>query len=141
MKQYETGFLISPSLSDEEREKLVLQMAQIVSKKKGKMLKEDNWGKRKLAYPIKKFDEAFYVFFLYEGEPDVSSELERRFKQTDAILRYLTVRKEQRENIRRKKIGVKAEEEKEVAPEGEEIQEEVLEKESPLEEAKEEEEV
>lgn len=131
MKQYETGFLISPNLSDEEREKLVLQMAQIVSEKKGKMLKEDNWGKRKLAYPIKKFDEAFYVFFLYKGEPDVCSELERRFKQTDAVLRYLTVRKEQRENVKEKKTGVKAEEETEVESEKEEIQEEVLEKEEP----------
>ncbi len=70
------------------------------------MLNVDKWGKKKLAYPIKKFEEAFYVFFLYEGEPDISGELERRFKQTEAVIRYLTVKKDTRENIRRKKKRV-----------------------------------
>jgi small subunit ribosomal protein S6 len=93
MKQYETGFLISPNLTEEETDSLILQMAEVVSRKKGKMLKEDRWGKRRLAYPIDRFEEAFYVFFHYEGEHDVSSELERRFKQTDTVLRYLTVKK------------------------------------------------
>lgn len=140
MRQYELGFLISPNLSDEEREKLIHKMAEIVSKKKGKMLKEDKWKKRKLAYPIKKFEEAYYVFFLYEGESDVTSELERRFKQTDAILRYLTVKKEQREYIRKKKVGTREEGEKGVESEEEEAQKTELEKEeTPLEETKEEE--
>jgi small subunit ribosomal protein S6 len=111
MKQYETGFLISPNLTEEETEKLILQMAEIVSQKKGKMVREDRWGKRKLAYSINKFEEAFYVFFYYEGEPDVPSELERRFKQTDAILRYLTVRKEAKDTIRKKKKSIQARDE------------------------------
>jgi len=128
MKQYETGFLISPNLTEEETDKLIHQMAEVVSRRKGKMVKEDKWGKRKLAYPIKKFEEAFYVFFHYEGEPDVSSELERRFKQTEAILRYLTVRREQKENIRKKKKQFRAKEKK-VEPQEERIEEEALEKE------------
>lgn len=103
MTQYETAFLISPNLEEEETEKLIAQMAEVVSKKKGKMINEDRWGKRKLAYPIRKFEEAFYVFFHYEGTPEIPSELERRFKQTEAILRYLTVKKDTRENVRRKK--------------------------------------
>jgi len=122
MKQYETGFLISPNLSEEELDQLILKMAEVVTKKKGKMLKEDRWGKRKLAYPINKSEEAFYTFFHYEGEPDVPSELERRFKQSDAILRYLTVRKERRENIRKKKKIVGAEEEKEIESQKGEIE-------------------
>ena len=93
MRQYETGFLISPNISEEEMDQLILKMSDIVSKNRGKMLKEDRWGKRKLAYPIKKFNEAFYVFFHYEADPDVPFELERRFKQTDTILRFLTVKK------------------------------------------------
>ena len=128
MKQYETGFLISPNLTEEETDKLIHQMAEVVSRRKGKMVKEDKWGKRKLAYPIKKFEEAFYVFFHYEGEPDVSSELERRFKQTEAILRYLTVRREQKENIRKKKKQFRAKEKK-AEPQEERIEEEALEKE------------
>jgi len=106
MRQYETAFLISPKLSEEETAEIISRMADIVSQKKGKIVKEDRWGKRKLAYPIKRFDEAFYVFFLYESDPSVPFELERRFKQTEAILRFLTVKKETKKNIRRKKKHV-----------------------------------
>ncbi len=109
MTQYETAFLLSPNLEEEETEKIIGQMVEVVSKKKGKMINEDRWGKRKLAYPIKKFEEAFYVFFLYEGESDIPFELERRFKQSEAILRYLTVKKEPQKSIRRKKKAVSTE--------------------------------
>ncbi len=115
MRQYETVFLISPSLSEEDTKSLIQQMTDVVSKKKGKMVSAEEWGKRKLAYPIKKFEEAFYVLFHYEGDPDLPDELERRFKQTEAIIRYLTVRKETRENVRGKKKGAPAE--KETPPE------------------------
>lgn len=111
MRQYETVFLIIPSLSEEETEGIILKMADIISKKKGKMISKEEWGKRKLAYPIKKFEEAFYVLFHYEGKREIPAELERRFKQTDAILRYLTVIKETKENFRgkRKKVSVEKE--------------------------------
>ncbi len=125
MRQYETGFLISPNLTEEETDKLILQMAEVVSQKKGKMLKEDRWGKRKLAYSINKFEEAFYVFFHYEGEHDVPSELERRFKQTDTILRYLTVKREPKENIKKRKKPVKAREKEAETPETEAEKEDV----------------
>ena len=111
MSQYETGFLISPNLEEEDTAKIITQMAAIISKKKGKLIKEDRWGKRKLAYPIKKFEEAFYVFFHYEGDPKIPSELERSFKQTEAILRFLTVKKETKENVRKKRKGIPAVEE------------------------------
>lgn len=102
MRPYETAFLIAPNLPEEDNEKLIDQMAEIVSKKKGKMVNVDKWGKRRLAYPIQKFEEAYYVFFLYEGEPSVLAELERRFKQTEAILRYLTVRTAVKESLKTK---------------------------------------
>ena len=102
MRPYETAFLIAPNLPDEDTEKLIDQMAEIISKKKGKMVNVDKWGKRRLAYPILKFEEAYYVFFLYEGEPAVLAELERHFKQTEEILRYLTVRTEVKESVKKK---------------------------------------
>ena len=108
MRQYETGFLISPNLEEEETAKIITQIAAIISRKEGKLIKEDRWGKRKLAYPIKKFEEAFYVFFHYEGDPEIPFELERRFKQTEAVLRFLTVQKETKENVRKKRKGIPA---------------------------------
>ena len=128
MTQYETAFLISPSLEEEAIEKVISQMAEVV-KKNGKMINEDRWGKKRLAYPIQKFEEAFYVFFLYEADPTIPFELERRFKQTEAILRYLTIKKETKEKVRRKEKEVPEEEEslsaaEEVPTEGEEFEEE-----------------
>ena len=81
----------------------IKKMAEIVSQKNGTMIKQDVWGKRRLAYPIKKFEEGFYVFFTYESEGNVSLELERLFKQTDTVLRFLTVKKDTRDPARRRK--------------------------------------
>jgi small subunit ribosomal protein S6 len=103
VRQYETGFVISPTLSEEETAQFVQQMAEIVAQKKGRMVKQDNWGKRRLAFPIKRFQEGVYVFFTYEGAGDISVEMERRFKQTDAVIRFMTVLKDPRDMARRKK--------------------------------------
>lgn len=103
MRSYETAFLIAPTLPEEETEKLIEKMAAIVSKKKGKLIHVDKWGKKKLAYPIEKHNDAFYVFLEYKGDPAIPAELERNFKQTEAVIRYLTVKMEERANIRRKK--------------------------------------
>jgi small subunit ribosomal protein S6 len=102
MRQYETAFLITPKLEEEEREKLIEKMAEVVTKKKGKMVNIEKWGKRKLAYPIDKLDEAVYVFFHYQGNPDIPQELQRRFRQTESILRYLTLKKETQVQTRKK---------------------------------------
>jgi len=109
MNQYETGFILAPNLSEEETSGLINQMAEVVASKKGKLLKQDLWGKRKLAYQIKRFHEGYYVFFTYEGTPAVPAELERKFKQTDAILRFLTIKKDSKDVVRGKK-KLKAEE-------------------------------
>jgi len=138
MRLYETAFLIAPNLPEEEVEELLKKMEDVVSKKKGKMLNVDNWGKRKMAYSINKFEEATYIFFLYEGNPDIPAELERRFKQTEAIIRFLTIKKDPREAIRKtgkraKKKGKDFEEKTETFKE-----EEIEEAEEEKEEAKEE---
>ncbi len=103
MKFYETGLLIAPNLSEEETDRTIGQVVEIISQREGKLVKQERWGKRRLAYPIKKFGEAFYIFFHYEGNPDIPLELERRFKQTDTILRYLTLQKDPQESVRRRR--------------------------------------
>ena len=103
MRLYETGFLISPNVTEEEADILIQQMADIVTQKNGKMAKLEKWGKRRMAYQIGKFGEAYYVFFHYDGGPDIPLELGRRFRQMDTILRYLTLVKETQVNVRKKK--------------------------------------
>lgn len=124
MRQYETVFLISPNLSEEETEGIIHEMTDVISKEKGKMITKEEWGKKKLAYPIQKYEEAFYVLFRYEGKTEIPTELERRFKQTDAVIRYLTVKKETKENIRRKKMKEAPEEESALTEEKEETAQE-----------------
>ena len=103
MRQYETGFVLSPTLSEEETTQFVQQMAEVIGQKKGRMVKQDIWGKRRLAFPIKRFQEGVYVFFTYEGAGDISTELERRFKQTDSVIRFMTVLRDPRDLIGRKR--------------------------------------
>ncbi len=102
MRHYETAFLITPKLEEEETEKLIDKMAEVVKKKKGKMVNIERWGKKRLAYPIDSLDEAVYIFFHYEGSPDIPQELQRRFRQTETIIRYLTLKKETKIQQRKK---------------------------------------
>jgi small subunit ribosomal protein S6 len=116
MRIYETGFLLAPNLSEEETEKIITQMIDVISQKEGKLIKQERWGKRRMAYSIKRFNEAFYIFLHYEGKEDIPLELERRFKQTDAVLRYLTLKKEAQETVRKKKKKEAGLEAREAAP-------------------------
>jgi len=105
MRLYETALLIAPNLPEEETDQLIQQMSEVVSKKKGKMVNVDKWGKRRTAYLIQKFDAAVYVFFLYNSGPEVPAELERLSKQNEKILRYLTIRQEEDVKPRKKRIA------------------------------------
>jgi len=116
MQLYETGFLLAPNLSDEESEKIITQMLEVISQKEGKLVRQERWGKRRLAYSVKRFNEAFYVFFHYQGGAEIPLELERRFKQTDAVLRYLTLKRDAQDTVRRKKKKEGAPEAREAAP-------------------------
>lgn len=114
MRQYETAFLVTPKLEEEETEKLIEKMAEVVKKKKGKMINIERWGKKRLAYPIANMDEAVYVFFHYEGDPEIPKELQRRFRQTETIVRYLTLKKETKVQQRKKSKVSKREKPKSV---------------------------
>jgi small subunit ribosomal protein S6 len=103
MRAYETGFLIVPNITEDEAGVIIQQMADVVSQKNGKMIKLDKWGKRRTAFALKKFNEAYYVFFHYEGGTDIPAELGRRFRQMDTVLRHLTLVKETQQNVRKKK--------------------------------------
>lgn len=121
MRIYETAFLIAPNLSEEDTGKLIQEMADVIPAKKGELIHIDKWGKRKLAYQIKKFEVAYYVFLLYKSEADTPPELERRFKQNEAVIRYLTVKKKEGEEKTTppKKEAPKAKEKTEIKPEPE----------------------
>ena len=94
MPIYESIFIINPNLPDEERNTVIKKMQDVVAKQGGEMLKFEDWGTRKLAYEVKKHKRGHYAFFQYNGTPAVVSELERTFKLTDAVIKFISVRLE-----------------------------------------------
>jgi small subunit ribosomal protein S6 len=94
MHTYETLFVATPTLSEEDEQATVEALAQVVSGGGGVMTVNERIGRRRLAYPIQKQADGVYIRFLYDAEPAVPKELERRIRLSDRILRVLTVRLE-----------------------------------------------
>lgn len=93
MRRYETVFIIHPDLNDEEATGLTDRYCGIITAYKGVLVKVDRWGKRKLAYLIRKQAKGTYVLLDYAGSSAVVSELERNFKIDDHVLKYMTILK------------------------------------------------
>lgn len=92
MRNYEVVFIAAPTLTSEELEGFINHVQTVVESKNGKVVKVDNWGKKSLAYRIKKFREGYYVVLSIDGDGGVIAELERRFRVTDYIIRFISVR-------------------------------------------------
>jgi small subunit ribosomal protein S6 len=85
-------YLAAPETADEDIAKLNETIGQIVDKEGGTIVRTDDMGRRKLAYPINKKNEGYYVLFEIDGSGQEIAELERRMRVNDMIMRYLTVR-------------------------------------------------
>ncbi len=92
VRNYEVVFVAAPTLDSEELDGFIDHIQAVVEGKNGKVVKVDNWGKKTLAYRIKKFREGYYVVLNIEGDGGAIAELERRFRVTDYILRFISVR-------------------------------------------------
>ncbi len=97
MRRYETIFIASPTLTDEQSDELVKQFEGIIAEQGGELLKTDKWGRKKLAYEIQKFSEGYYTLFEMNAGPDLIAELERRFRNNDAVIKYLSIRMDEAE--------------------------------------------
>ncbi len=93
MRRYEVTFILAPTLTDDEVEQSVETFRKVAEEKGAQIVKVDEWGKRRLAYPINKHSEGIYtILTLEEPEAVAVDELERRFKVTDSVIRFLSVR-------------------------------------------------
>ncbi len=92
MRTYEVVFIAVPTISTEELDAFIGLMQSVIETRSGKVLKVDNWGKKSLAYKIKKFRDGFYVVLTIEADGPTIAELERRFRVTDHVIRFLSVR-------------------------------------------------
>jgi small subunit ribosomal protein S6 len=100
-RTYELALVLDPALSDEEQVVLVDDIKKLVTSTGAEVVKEESWGKRKLAYPVGKVSEGRYVFLYVVAEAAVPpfQEVEKRLNQNERVLRYLTLRTD--EDLRR----------------------------------------
>jgi small subunit ribosomal protein S6 len=93
LRRYETILIAHVDLSEDELTNLITRYGTIITGQKGILVKVERWGKRRLAYIIKKQQRGFYILIDYAGETVVVNELERNLKINDKILKFMTVLK------------------------------------------------
>ncbi len=132
MRRYEIVYVLAPTLSEEEVEELVKTFSSAAEELGASIINVDQWGKRRLAFPVRKFKDGIYVVLTLEEEAAKAvAELERRFKVTDSVIRFLTVRideglkraekfKTRREAGKARRQAAKAERRAETVPAAEE---------------------
>ena len=92
MNQYETVFILTPVLSDEQMKEAVKKYEDHLTQAGAEIVHEENWGMRKLAYPIQKKSTGFYQLIEYKAEGNVIADVETELKRDERILRFLTVK-------------------------------------------------
>jgi len=120
MHSYDLALVFSPEFESEAREKLVTKIKKVLADLDGKVEKEDEWGKRELAYPIKKSQEGFFLLWEISLPPQAVNEFDQKVKLEEGILRHLLVRTEAKSQPAaeaKTKVTVESKEKKEVKKE------------------------
>ncbi len=93
MNKYEVLFILKPNMEEEQRTQAVEKFKSIIESA-GEVEKVDEWGLKKLAYEIEKLKEGYYYLIDFSASPELPMELERNFRISDAVLRFMVTRKE-----------------------------------------------
>ena len=92
MRRYEVLYIVHPDLTDEETKAVSDRYSDLVTAQKGTIIKVEDWGRRRLAYEIKKQDKGSYILIDFYGPGSMIKEIERNFRIDDKVLKYLTVK-------------------------------------------------
>ena len=92
MNKYEAMFIVTPEMEDEAIKGVIEKFSGIITANGGEIEKTDEWGRKKLAYPIDYKTEGYYVLVNFAAAPELPRELERNFRNDESILRYMVVR-------------------------------------------------
>ncbi|HEX5656064.1 MAG TPA: 30S ribosomal protein S6 [Polyangiales bacterium] len=88
LREYEVVYVLAPNADNAEAERINAKVNEVVGNFGGKLTKLDNWGRRKLAYPIKRNTRGIFVYAKYIAKPGVVAEIERNLRIADSVLRY-----------------------------------------------------
>ena len=92
MNHYETDFIATPVLSDVQTKELFGKFQGVITENGGQIVSSEDWGLRKLAYPIQKKTTGFYYLIEFEGEGDLVEKLETQYRRDERVIRFLTFR-------------------------------------------------
>ena len=95
MNKYELMFIIDPALEDDKKEAAIENVKNIIAEA-GEVSETDVWGLRRLAYPIQKKTEGYYVVMQFTAQPELPKELDRRLRIADAYIRHIIVSKDEK---------------------------------------------
>ena len=93
MNKYEALFIVNPSVEDAGIKELIKKFSDLINSN-GKVESVEEIGKKKLAYPVKKNPEGFYVLINFESDGSINSELERNFRITDEVIKFIVIKKD-----------------------------------------------
>ena len=92
MNQYETVFILTPVLSDDQMKEAVAKFTKILTDNGAEILNEETWGLKKMAYAIQKKSTGFYCLVEFKAEPKLIDKLEIGFRRDEKVIRYMTVK-------------------------------------------------
>ena len=92
MNQYETVFILTPVLSDEQMKETVAKFKKVLTDNGAEILNEETWGLKKMAYAIEKKSTGFYCLLEFKAEPSVVNTLETGYRRNEKVIRFMTVK-------------------------------------------------
>ena len=95
MSQYETIIIINPELDESETDGVIEGVKATIESSGGKILKVDLWGRKRLAYTIKRHNNGYYVLMVFESSPELVSQLNSYYQITEPIIKHILVRLEE----------------------------------------------
>ncbi len=91
MRQYETIFIVNPNLEEAETNNVIEGVKTTIEASGGKVLRTDLWGKRRLAYPIKRHNDGYYALYVFESDPEFVGQLNTYYRIAEPIIKYMVV--------------------------------------------------
>jgi small subunit ribosomal protein S6 len=92
MYQYETVFIVTPVLSEAQMKEAVMKFRALITEEGGSIVHEEDWGLRKLAYPIQKKSTGFYNLIEFKSSPEFINKLETEYRRDERIIRFITLK-------------------------------------------------
>ena len=122
-RDYELGFILNPEVNEEQTGAILTRISQIVANYDGQVMRVNQWGRRRMAYPIEHHRDGYYIFIDMILTPETVAELDRMLKVSEDVLRHMLIRRDpkavQKEREDYEARTAQQEQAAEIAPEGE----------------------